>query len=69
MEERLQKYLANSGIASRRKCEEFIIQGKVKVNGEIKTELGIKVDPQKDVVEFNRKSSKTRRTKNIYIIK
>ena len=35
MEERLQKYLANSGIASRRKCEEFIIQGKVKVNEEI----------------------------------
>ena len=53
MEERLQKYLASCGVASRRKCEELILQGKVKVNGEVKTELGIKVDPQKDVVEFN----------------
>ena len=31
MEERLQKYLANSGVASRRKCEEYILQGKVKL--------------------------------------
>lgn len=54
LEERLQKYLASCGIASRRKCEEFIIQGKVKVNGEIKSELGIKINPQKDIVEFNR---------------
>ena len=53
-EVRLQKFLADNGIASRRKCEELILQGKVKVNGEVKTELGIKVDPQKDVVEFNR---------------
>ena len=36
MEEiRLQKYMATSGIASRRKCEEYILQGKVKVNGKI----------------------------------
>ena len=42
MEERLQKYLANCGVASRRKCEEYILQGKVKVNGEIVTELGKK---------------------------
>lgn len=54
MEERLQKYLASCGIASRRKCEELILEGKVKVNGEAKTELGIKVNPQKDIVEFNR---------------
>ena len=33
MEERLQKYLANNGIAARRKCEEYILDGKVKVNG------------------------------------
>ena len=54
MEERLQKYLASCGIASRRKCEELILESKVKVNGEVKTELGIKVNPQKDIVEFNR---------------
>ena len=41
--ERLQKVIANSGLASRRKAEELISQGKVKVNGEIIKELGIKV--------------------------
>ena len=42
MEERLQKYLAECGVASRRKCEELILQGKVKVNNQIVTELGVK---------------------------
>ena len=36
---RLQKYLAEAGIASRRKCEEYIVQGKVKVNGKNKVEF------------------------------
>lgn len=49
---RLQKYLADSGIASRRKCEEYILDGKVKVNGVICEELGTKVDPDIDIVEF-----------------
>ena len=54
MEEiRLQKYLSNSGIASRRKCEEYILQGKVQVNGKIITELGTKINPEKDEVLFN----------------
>lgn len=53
MEERLQKYMASCGIASRRKCEEIILSGNVKVNGETVSELGIKVDPSKDVVEYN----------------
>lgn len=52
MEERLQKYLANCGIASRRKCEEFILQGKVQVNGKVVTELGNKVNTEKDVIKF-----------------
>ena len=55
MEERLQKYLANSGIASRRKAEEYILDGKVKVNGKIVTELGTKVNPNKDIIEFEGK--------------
>ena len=38
MEERLQKYLASSGIASRRKAEEYILDGKIKVNGIVITE-------------------------------
>ena len=54
-EERLQKYLANNGIASRRKAEEYILAGKVKVNGQIVTELGTKVNSDKDVIEFEGK--------------
>ncbi len=49
-EERLQKYIANCGVCSRRKAEELISQGKVKVNGKLVTELGFKVDTNKDVV-------------------
>ncbi len=55
MEERLQKYLANCGVASRRKCEEYILQGKVQVNGKIVTELGTKINPDKDIVKFDGK--------------
>ncbi len=53
MEEmRLQKYLAEAGVASRRKAEDLILQGKVKVNHKIVTELGTKINPQKDKVEY-----------------
>ena len=53
MEEiRLQKYLAEAGIASRRKAEELIQQGKVKVNNVIVTELGTKINPEKDKIEY-----------------
>ena len=55
MEERLQKYLANQGIASRRKCEEYILQGKVKVNGIVETTLGRKINPNSDKIEFEGK--------------
>lgn len=52
---RLQKYLAEAGIASRRKAEELILQGKVSVNGKIITELGTKVMPGVDKVTYNGK--------------
>ncbi|MEG6565878.1 pseudouridine synthase [Thermoanaerobacterium saccharolyticum] len=65
--ERLQKYLAECGIASRRKCEQLILAGEVKVNGETIRKLGIKVDPNKDVVEYNGKVV-TKVNKNIYIM-
>ena len=42
--ERLQKVIANAGVTSRRKAEELILDGKVKVNGKVVTELGVKVD-------------------------
>lgn len=54
MEEmRLQKYLASCGVASRRKCEELILDGKVEVNGVVVTELGTKVKPNEDAVRYN----------------
>ena len=53
-EKRLQKYLAEAGVASRRKCEEYILQGKVEVNGKIITELGTKVTSN-DIVKYNGK--------------
>lgn len=49
---RLQKYLADCGVASRRKSEEYIAEGLVSVNGETVTELGSKVDPDTDTVCF-----------------
>lgn len=55
---RLQKYLAVCGIASRRKAEELITKGQVKVNGVVVTELGTKIDDKLDVVEFKGKEVK-----------
>ena len=67
MEERLQKYLAECGIASRRKCEELIKQGLVKVNGKVVTELGTKIDPEKDIVEYAGKKVQ-KATRKVYIL-
>ncbi len=64
---RLQKYLANCGVASRRKSEELILQGKVSINGNKVTELGMKIDPSKDIVEYNGKTVKLE-NQNIYIL-
>lgn len=68
MEEiRLQKYLASAGVASRRKCEELILDGKIEVNGKIITELGTKIDPKKDEVKYNGKIIKSEEEK-VYIL-
>ncbi len=67
MEERLQKYLANQGIAARRKCEEFILDGRVKVNGEVVTELGTKINPEVDKIEFDGKEV-NKEEKRVYIL-
>ncbi len=53
MKERLQKYMARCGVASRRKCEELILAGRVEVNGEVVDEPGVKIDPDKDVVTLD----------------
>lgn len=57
MQERLQKFLARTGIASRRGAEKLITDGKIRVNGVVVTELGTKVDPVKDKVSYNGKNA------------
>lgn len=69
MEEiRLQKYLAEHGIASRRKCEEYILAGRVKVNGKIVEVLGTKIFPEKDLVEVDGKQVQNSQEKKVYIL-
>ncbi len=53
--ERLQKYMAHSGVASRRRSEEIIAEGRVRVNGKVVTGMGFKVDPGTDKVEVDGK--------------
>ncbi len=67
-EERLQKFLANEGICSRRKAEEYILAGDVKVNGKTVTELGSKIIPGTDVVEFKGKIVELNNDKKVYIL-
>jgi 23S rRNA pseudouridine2605 synthase len=50
---RLQKVLANAGLASRRACEVMISEGRVEVNGEVVTEQGRRVDPDTDVIRVD----------------
>jgi len=64
---RLQKFLAEAGIASRRKCEELILTGKVTVNGKVVTELGTKIDTELDKVTFNGKNVENKE-KKVYIL-
>lgn len=53
--ERLQKVLARAGVASRRKAEELILAGRVRVGGRVVTELGTRVDPERERVELDGK--------------
>jgi len=50
---RLQKVLAAAGIGSRRRCEELMANGHVEVNGQITTQMGIRVDPSVDVIHVD----------------
>lgn len=69
MEEiRLQKFLSSAGIASRRKCEELILEGKIKVNGQVISELGTKIDPIKDEVKYNEKKVELPTEEHTYIL-
>jgi len=64
--ERLQKVMAAAGVASRRKCEEIITAGRVQVNEETVTTLGMKVDPNTDVITVDGRQIGSE--KKIYII-
>ncbi|MGI9034494.1 MAG: pseudouridine synthase [Pyrinomonadaceae bacterium] len=70
MQERLNKLLAQAGIASRRAAEELIMGGMVSVNGEIVTTLGTKADPEIDHIKVNGKliNKKLEKRENVYIL-
>ena len=65
---RLQKYIADCGITSRRKAEQLIIEGLVKVNGKLITELGVKVDPTIDVVAVEGQVVDKKSVSPIYLV-
>jgi 23S rRNA pseudouridine2605 synthase len=65
MNVRLQKFLADAGIASRRGGEQIILDGRVEVNGKVVTELGTKVDPNRDVIMVD--GAQVRARKKLYI--
>ncbi|MBT6068340.1 pseudouridine synthase, partial [Candidatus Peregrinibacteria bacterium] len=52
---RLNKFIAMSGITSRRKADELILAGKVSINGIVHTELGTRIDPNEDIISINGK--------------
>lgn len=62
---RLQKFLSQAGVASRRAAETLILEGRVRVNGTVVTELGTKVHPEKDRVEVDGK--RVRPAKSVWI--
>jgi len=63
---RLNRYIANAGVCSRRKADELIQAGVISVNGEVVSELGYRVDPSKDVVRYNGELLK--REKMVYVL-
>ena len=67
-EERLAKFLASCGIASRRNCEDLIEEGRVTVNGEAVTSPAYNVDPDKDVICFEGRVVETHPNGKIYIV-
>lgn len=66
--ERLQKFLARAGVASRRAAEGLITQGRVTVNGTQVTELGSKVDPEKDAVAVDGKKVELHAQRTWYLL-
>lgn len=63
---RLNRYISNAGICSRRKADELITAGVISVNGEVVTSLGTKVDPAKDEIRYN--NERLKREKMVYVL-
>jgi 23S rRNA pseudouridine2605 synthase len=63
---RLNRYISNAGICSRRKADELIIAGVVMVNGVVVDELGAKIDPMRDEIKYNGET--LRREKMVYVL-
>jgi 23S rRNA pseudouridine2605 synthase len=68
IEIRLQKYIADCGVTSRRKAEEMILQGRVQINGHVVMELGTKVNPDKDAVSVDGHFVDLAEVKKIYVV-
>lgn len=64
---RLNKYLADCGVDSRRNCDEIIAQGRVKVNGKTVTRLGVDVDPENDSVSMDGRRLRQKR-RDVYVM-
>ena len=64
---RIQKFLSQQGILSRRHAEKALISGQIKVNNKTVTTLGIQIDPEKDIIKYNNKIIKSGKNDYIYI--
>lgn len=65
---RINKYIASAGIASRRKAENLVSEGRIKVNGQIIYDLGYQVNEDKDIVEYDGKKIDINSEKLVYIL-
>jgi 23S rRNA pseudouridine2605 synthase len=65
---RLQKFIADCGVTSRRKAEELILAGKVRVNGKVVTELGTKVNPAVDAVQCEDQNLEMAAVDKVYLV-
>ncbi|MFN7160221.1 MAG: pseudouridine synthase [Candidatus Gracilibacteria bacterium] len=63
---RIAKFLANAGLGARRTMETYVLEGRVKVNGEVFTELGKKIDSEKDIIEMDGKKIELK-SEHLYI--
>jgi 23S rRNA pseudouridine2605 synthase len=71
MKERIQKSLANAGVASRRNVEQLVLEGRVAVNGRTVTELPVLIDPEKDKVQVdgeNIRLAQRRGARRVYLV-